>query len=118
MSEIRIVIGLFLLVFIFFALKAIDPRWLLFAVMGLLWIINLVMTVISVIQAWRRDPRFLSGFGLGIIQVGVGLALIFGITAAIGRRVSLAEWVGFPFVAGGLIVLMVSAIGFLKSRKA
>ncbi|MCH8475052.1 MAG: hypothetical protein LAT55_07485 [Opitutales bacterium] len=117
MSEIRIVVGLFLLVIFFFLLKAVDPRLLLFTVMGLLWVINLVMTVISIIQAWRRNPRYLSGFGLGAIQVAVGLALIFGISAAIGRRVSLAEWVGFPFVVGGCMVLLVAVIGFLKKRK-
>lgn len=116
MSEFRIVVGLTLLVLFYFFLKAIDPRLLLYGVIGLLWAINLVMTIVSIIQAWRRDPRYLSGVSLGLIQIGIGLALVYGISAAIGRRVSLADWVGMPFVAGGGVVLFAALLGLVKTR--
>ena len=87
--------------------RALDPRITLLVVLAALTLINLAMTAISSVQAWRADPRFLSGTWLGLLQlfVGLGLAAVF-IGIADGFN-PLSAGVAGAFVVGGLVVLAV-----------
>ena len=116
MAELRILLVFGLLFLGYFFLRALDPRWVLIGVLVLLQLINLAMMVISSVQGWRRNPRYLSGFSLGLIHSGVGLVLVLFITGVIGRWVNLAAWVGFPFMVGGGVVLLVSGLGALRPK--
>lgn len=93
-----------------------DPEVLLWVITAALVVINLGMTVINLIQAWRQDPRFLNGGLLGLVQMLLGIALLSAFLPTIGNRTE--SWlVGFPFIAGGGLSVLLYYLRGVKLRK-
>ena len=85
-----------------------DPEMLLAVISVILNLINVGMTVINCIQARRQDPRFLKAWVLGWVQLAIGASLLVVFSLTIGARPE--TWASsFPFLAGGAVVLTVSA---------
>jgi len=97
-------------------LGQIAPDLLLVAISILLNLINLAMTAINCVQAWRRDARFLSAGVLGAVQAGVGFALLAAFGLTLGSRIE--TWLsGVPFVIGGFIVLIAHTVAITAAKK-
>lgn len=104
MSEFRLVIFFFLALGGFFLVRSLDPLLTLRLVVVLLILIAVGMTLLNLIQAWRRDPRFLSGFSLGGIQLGIGASLWFLFNRYQIDGFFMAQSIGPIYLAGAIIV--------------
>lgn len=82
-----------------------DPELLLLAVATALNLINLAMTIINLLQAHRRNPRFLDAWFLGAVQIAVGIALVALFRSTLGDRPE-TWWTSLPFLASGFLVLL------------
>lgn len=116
MSEIRLVLFFFVALGSFFLLRGMDPLLTIRLVLITLAVIAVGMTLLNLIQAWRRDPRFLPGAILGTIQVIVGIALTFLFQHHQLHTGGLALSIGPLYVGGALLVWMVALLGFLRTR--
>lgn len=88
-------------------LQTLDPSATLWAVAGLLNLINLAMTGINLSQAWTRDRRFLRPEALGVIQLVTGLVLLAIFALTLGGHPA-GGAIGLPFAVGGVLVLVVT----------
>tara|TARA_S200002703_G_C3609467_1_gene187203 strand:- start:28 stop:375 length:348 start_codon:yes stop_codon:yes gene_type:complete len=87
-------------------IRQLDPGLILIVITGLLNLINLGMTIINIIQARRRDPRFLTSGILGATQVFIGSSLLCVFYFILGQRPE--TWLcGPPFIVGGILVLAI-----------
>ncbi|MBC2600650.1 hypothetical protein [Puniceicoccus vermicola] len=81
-----------------------DPELLLLLITGILNLINLGMTIINIVQAIRKDPRFLNSGILGSVQLLIGCALLLAFLLTLGPRIE--TWLcGAPYMFGGIVVL-------------
>jgi len=109
MLEAAIVFIIVLLAVVLTAVVGWTPNAILWLATVLLAGINLAMTVINLVQAHRRNPRFLDGWILGSIQLVLGGALLGLFLQTIGPRTE--TWIiALPFLIGGMIVLVVRGI--------
>jgi len=112
--EVVIVIGLIVVIFLFAWLQSLGPFWIIVSTGVLLNLVNLAMTLINAAQARKRDPRFLPGWQLALIQILVGVALSAWIGSFAGLFAPLTLLVAAPFLAGGVLVLAIAMVGMFR----
>ena len=95
--------------------KLLPPRWVVIGVLIGLNAINLFIVVINVIQAIKRDQRFLHSSYLGLITLGVGIVLL-GLLGVIWGLYTVTYLASVPFILGGLVTLAAVAIVSLYKR--
>ena len=117
MAELRL-IALLLLALLAYALaRGLGPGTVLSLVLVILALIGLAMTIISSIQSWKADRRYLSGRALAWIQIGIGTALAATFAAAGHAQASPATAIALLYIAGGAVVLAIYiARPFLRRR--
>lgn len=109
MSELAVVLVLIAVVAVFAWMRTMDAAMTVWIVIGLLNLINLAVTYINLWQAWNRDRRFLSPWWLGLISCLVG-AVMLAVFGLLMGSASFALWTGLPYLAGGLVVLVATAV--------
>lgn len=116
MAEVRWIVGCVGLMTTTAVLFGSPPDTQLIILLGLLAVINLFTTIINLAQAWRRDPRFLSGVWLGLIQSATGAGLL-GFFVWIGQAWgSVAVWLAFSYLIAGIAVLLAAGLRCFQFR--
>lgn len=110
MGEFRLAALLLLALIAFAFARNLGPGALLSLVLALLGLVCAGMTAINLIQAWKANPRFLSGRALGWIQIGTGTALATVFRLLGQEPGSLPILVGLAYIAGGCLVLLTAAL--------
>jgi|GEM_PF-2731014 len=113
MGELRIVVLLVVIVACFGLVHLIPPDLLVWSLIGLFNLINLAVTAINLWQAWVQDKRFLHAAWLGTIALLLGVALLL-FFIWFGQSALMVSLAGIPWVAGGVLVLVLSAIRAIR----
>lgn len=117
MGEFRIVFALLLILIGLGLVRIVPPYYLIWGLVVVLNLIQVVVLLINIWQAWKRDKRFLHGAWLGFISVLVGLGLM-SFFSWFGSGLSMALLCGGPWLAGGVFVMILSAVrAVLPNRK-
>ena len=95
--------------------QLLPPRWVVIGVLIGLNAINFFIVIINVIQAIKRDQRFLHSGYLGLITLGVGIVLL-GILGVIWGLDMVTYLASVPFIVGGFVTLIAVAIVSLSKR--
>jgi len=114
MGEFRIVFALLLILLGLGMVRMVPPFWLIWGLVILLNLIQLMVLVINLWQAWKQDKRFLHAGWLGAISVMVGCGLLVFFNW-FGSDVGMAWLSGGPWVVGGVFVMVLSAVRGIRN---
>lgn len=116
MAELRWVFIILLLCLVAVLKRLLGPGMMLVLCWSGLALIGIAMTIINLLQAWKRDRRFLSGFALGGIQLCVGAALLMVFTALGVRWPELPIAIAVGYLCGGHGVLIIAIVRARRSQ--
>ncbi|MCC5805053.1 MAG: hypothetical protein JJU00_01880 [Opitutales bacterium] len=116
MGEFRLAALLLAALVAFALVRSLAPENLLALILALLGLVCAAMTTVNLIQAWKANPRFLSGRALGWIQIGTGTALATVFRLLGQDPGSPAILVGLAYIGGGCLVVFTAALRAMLRR--
>jgi len=107
MSEIRLIVVLLICIVCASAAGQVLPAQVIaVGFLAISNVINLGIGIINIIQAIKRDGRFLHAGYLGLITMGIGALLLLLFGSLLGAH-PYTYWAAVPYFVSGLLTLAV-----------